>query len=95
MRQYPAEFVERVKVEYPDHVIIHRLLDQNSHEVGEWLKAPLMSLNPDDVLEHICGETIYILKEEIKRYRRRLALYYEWQVLDFGSGSRRQEESAP
>ncbi len=94
MRHYPVEFVAKVKAEYPNHFIIHRLIDEGGHEVGEWLKQPLMSLSPDEVLEHICGGTIYILKEKLKRYKRRIALYYEWQRLDFGSGSRQHEESA-
>ena len=80
---YPLEFIQRVKAEYPKNLELHRLLEAGSLDVTEHLKVRLMSYDPHRILSIFRGLGTRLGLDELTRqcseYVRRMDLYYEWQ----------------
>lgn len=80
---YPLEFVQRVKAEYPKNFELHALLEAGSLNVTEHLKVKLASYDPYRILGIFRSLGMRLGLDELNRqcseYVRRMELYYEWQ----------------
>lgn len=80
---YPKDFVQRVKAEYPEKTDLHQLLDAGSLDLNEYFKVRLTAYTPQDILAVLRSRGASAGGDELWRqcseYERRMDLYYEWQ----------------
>ena len=77
--KYSADFVSKVKTEFPNWTLIKKALDSNSEIVGRYLDdSRSFSMKPEDIIEAFeNGRTGEVL-EAAKRAERIDRLYIEW-----------------
>jgi hypothetical protein len=75
---YSAEFVAKVKAEFPGWTELHEKLDSGSVWVGRYLDDSRVSFKPKDVIEALEGGKQEKLLESAKRGDRIAKLYSEW-----------------
>jgi hypothetical protein len=80
--EYPKEFVNAVKTEYPDRLEMHEALDAGDEAVGDYLSKESTSIiGPDLVIELIDQGKIGELKAEAQKRLRGRKLHAEWCAL--------------
>lgn len=85
-KQYPAEFVERVKKEYPDWGVtrpdLHKALDSGNQFVGRYLDDSSQGgIDPKEVVKMIDLGQIQGLRQKADKLARRQNLYRDWSKI--------------
>lgn len=75
--QYTAEFLERLKAEFPDEPHLHKMAECGSKDIPLMIKPSLESLTAGEILEYLRNGKADELQARCEAYGRRLALYYE------------------
>lgn len=83
--QYPKEFVDAVKAEYPDMEVLHTALDRGSDIVARYLdELRSEDLKPEVIVKMINEGRVAELKAEAEKRIRRTRLYGQaaeiWQA---------------
>jgi hypothetical protein len=82
VKRYPAEFVARVKAEYPKRPTLHKLLDDGESLVGRYLDdSSTGGLNAALVIQMIDENKVAELRSSAQALVRRKELYAEWSAL--------------
>src|SRR3989338_1969099 len=77
--RYSADFVAKVKAEFPDWADIHKALDSGSEFVGRYLDdSRAFSMSPKDIVKALEGGKQEEVLEKAKRAERITELYEEW-----------------
>ena len=78
-KQYPAEFVKRVKAAYPDWPDLHKALDKGSEIVGRYLDDSREGgIDPHEVVKMIDQGQVQALRQKADELVLRQKLYTEW-----------------
>jgi hypothetical protein len=80
-RKYPAEFVSRVKAEFPDAPMLHTCLDACSGYVGSYLRDKRSEIHCRHIVEMIDQGQIQELRTRAIQVDRRQRLYREWEEI--------------
>ncbi len=76
---YPNEFVDAVKTEFPDWPELHKSLDAGAENVGEYLdRMATRIVSPEHVIDLIVGGKIEELKAEFLKILRAKQLHTKW-----------------
>lgn len=79
---YPADFVSRVKAEFPDLPSLHSALDDGRDLVGRFLDDNGdENIEPETIIELIDAGKVDELRAEAQKLCIRGELYREWQRL--------------
>ena len=81
-KKYPAEFVKRVKAEYPNFTELHQALDRGADIAGRYLDDSSQGgVSAREVVKMIDSKQVKQLREKADGLVRRQKLYGEWAVL--------------
>jgi len=81
-KDYPADFVEKVKAEFPDWTKLHEALEAGSDFVGRYLDDSRgFSMRPEDIVKSLEGGKQDEVLAAAKKADRLNKLYAEWSDL--------------
>ena len=81
-KQYPANFVERVKAEYPNWPDLHKALDSGNQFAGRYLDDSSQGgISPSEVVKMIDSGRVLELRNKADQLIRRQKLYSDWGKL--------------
>lgn len=90
-KYYPPDLIVRIKKEYPDNPALHGALESGNHYIlNRELKPRLLGFTAFEVLEAFEKNRAEQLRKKCVEHKRRLDLYYEWCVWDFGEKSQQR-----
>jgi len=77
---YPQDFIDKIKNEYPDWLYLHDLLNNGDESAGNYLAHDFQSYY---VYPHIIIQSSNFeeLKEMAAKYLRRQEIYFEWLAI--------------
>jgi len=79
---YPADFVAKVKAEFPNWDKLHQALDAGNYFVGRYLDDSRgFSMRPEDIVKSLEGGKQDEVLEAAKKADRLNKLYGEWSDL--------------
>lgn len=81
--EYPREFIEKVKKEYPDLGELHKKLEMGDNRVGSYLaEKSKLGMGPNEIVRAFNEGRQEDVKKSAEQWGRRKKLHAEWWNLN-------------